>query len=79
MAVDPYCFWCGRMVRQVTLKPGQPVPDDAATIDHALSKNNGRLPIGRWLLACRRCNQERNWIEVAEQAASKNRILNQNI
>lgn len=56
------CCYCGVRLRLLTLKPGQPAPDDACTIEHPYPKGDPRrVPHGSYKvkLACRRCNNDR--------------------
>jgi ribosomal protein S14 len=68
MAADPHCQNCGTGLVHFTPRPHQPVPDNFATLEHVNSRNQSRPrpPVGRTVLWCRRCNQDRG---AAEQAA----------
>ena len=73
MARHPYCHWCGCRVYEHPFRRGKPVPGDQATIDHVNSRNRpGPRPwIGRWVLSCRKCNEERAAAEVAATPAEE--------
>ena len=60
---DPYCHWCGELTAQP--KSGDqkgPAPPNLATLDHIYSqraKGPGK-PRNKVVLACYRCNSNRN-------------------
>lgn len=60
------CYWCGCQIVFHTHVPGQPIPDDAATVDHIYPawhpkrrefKNQGRP--SPFVMACHSCNNKR--------------------
>src|SRR5690348_16554359 len=64
---NPFCHWCGKPVRAIVAKSGEPTPHDMATVDHLdsrLSPNRGKAQGHRTVLACFECNQKRNDDEV---------------
>lgn len=57
LAEDPHCYWCGCYL----VDQGEPGAEQA-TIDHLADRNRpGRVrPLeGRWVIACRPCNEGR--------------------
>lgn len=68
VAEHPFCHWCGVEVVEVEAHtlPTKP-PDNAATIDHVYSRlhpHRQAQRLGKWVLACWRCNQQRAIEEV---------------
>lgn len=72
-AKDPRCHWCKQVTVLIEAGPRHKhFPDNAATVDHLFSRwhpdrqrpNDGRK---RYVLACRKCNNERGAAE--ERAA----------
>jgi len=63
---NPYCAWCGN-ITILYEDHLAPLPDNAATTDHLFVRKDPRrirckrrgIP-SQIVLACRRCNQERN-------------------
>lgn len=67
LEADPHCYWCGREVVEWVFESGVAPPLNQATIDHVNSRVRGPRPkIGRWVLACRECNEGRAREEEAE-------------
>lgn len=67
---SPYCHWCNRPVFEYPHVRGRKVPDDAATVDHLVSRYWGKRPnvFGRQktlVLACFQCNGLRSKQETA--------------
>ena len=63
MKQRPFCHWCGRKLIYFKKEPGTRTPEDFATIDHINSRlmhPDGRPLIGKQVLACPGCNQDRN-------------------
>ena len=63
MRDNPHCYWCECKVVYFELKRHQTMPPDFATIDHTNSRllnPDGRPKQGKQVLACSRCNGERN-------------------
>ncbi len=56
LAEHPFCFYCGKKVRDYT--GDNPPPGDAATIEHLSYKRKGepRPALGRRVLSCYDCN-----------------------
>lgn len=64
------CFWCGIPVRDFIVPEREQSPDDMATLDH--SKSRWYRAHGEWVpkvLACYKCNTDRNSMEVREMRA----------
>lgn len=63
MKKHPFCYWCDRKLIYFLMGDREKTPDDFATIDHINSRlmhPNGRPLIGRQVLSCPGCNQDRN-------------------
>jgi hypothetical protein len=68
MSEDPHCHWCGRLVVDncvTVLPPGHTLLDEEGTLDHLISRHQGRTSggIDGTILSCFRCNQLRGQIE----------------
>lgn len=73
-AEDPHCYWCGR---ELVKPPGPSVgggkcPDNAATLDHLISRLDPRRTEPqprnappRTVLSCYACNELRGFAETA--------------
>lgn len=67
MAADPHCFYCRTEVVYYPLERHERMPDNFATIDHVntrLAYPEGRPLNGDTVLACHRCNSDRNKVEL---------------
>lgn len=65
MKEDPFCYYCRKPIFIYKLEEGQSLPDDYATIEHVNSRNQSkpRPAVGKWVMACFRCNQDRGKAE----------------
>lgn len=62
MKRNPHCHWCGRKLVYFHIENGIQ-PPDFATIDHINSRliyPDGRPRVGKQVLSCPGCNQDRN-------------------
>ena len=63
MKKHPFCHYCQRKLVYFKTKGGGKLPPDFATIDHINSRliyPDGRPRVGRQVLSCPGCNQDRN-------------------
>lgn len=62
------CYWCKRLCKDYPLiAPHSKLPDDAATIDHVISRYKRKKGDHvRKVLACNKCNQDRSEKETKE-------------
>lgn len=69
------CYFCKIKVVVYELEKGQPVPDDMATIEHLIPRTHGqrkRHQIVAKVLACRKCNHDRNIEQLTKAKEAKN-------
>jgi len=68
---NPHCHWCG-IPTILTNNPDGVIPDDAATVDHLISRYNPTRWVQkspyeiRKVLSCAKCNKQRSYDETQQ-------------
>lgn len=86
MRENPFCYWCDKGLVYFKMECHATMPDNLATLDHLNSKlmhPDGRPRMGRIVLSCPGCNQDRNrqeelalGVEELTRRAHKKHLIN---